>query len=324
MLRLKAKGLAQLIVNHFPAVKRNLIYWNVGAALALLTVIAVKLLVRGERKEAPRESGIAAAAGAAKRREVEKTVGVLSNSTENFLLNTASQLSNITRRGESAALRHTRIPPDEAARIGDELHQRRAELETFRRDHIYADMVSRVVAQLELHRVESSPSLKVHLVQSSKINVYCAPNGYIYITTGFVERFPKDHFVAMGLAHELGHIDLGHIQRRLSAVYASRVALRSLGKHQIDALVLQLGVPYPRDEVFQADAYGFDLAERAGWKAVQLLGLLAEMERDAERMKTAAGPEFNRPKPKLESGLEAALDSQPSPRERRLRLEQTR
>jgi predicted Zn-dependent protease len=302
--------------------KRNLIYWNVGAALALLTVIAVKLLVRGERKEAPRDSGTVAAAGAAKRREIGKTVGVLSNSTENLLLNTAGQLSNITRRGESVALRHTRVPPDEAVRIGDELHQRRAELEIFRRDHIHADLVSRVVAQLELHRIESSPSLKVHLVQSSKISVYGAPNGYIYITTGFVERFPKEHFVAMALAHELGHVDLDHIQRRLSAVYASRLALRNLGEHEIDALVLQLRAPYPPDEVFQADAYGFDLARRAGWNADQILALFVEMERDAERMKKAAGPESNRTKPKLESGLEATLDSQPSPRERRLRLEQ--
>ncbi|MGR3490834.1 MAG: M48 family metalloprotease, partial [Shimia sp.] len=79
------------------------------------------------------------------------------------------------------------------------------------------------------------PSLKPHLarladvlevekiavrrIPSDSVNAMAAPDGGIYITQGFVNRFRRGDVTPEELtsvvAHELGHVALGHAKRRM-------------------------------------------------------------------------------------------------------------
>ena len=51
---------------------------------------------------------------------------------------------------------------------------------------------------------------KITLVPDPCDNAYCLPNGKIFIGKGLLELFKSDDEIACVLAHEMGHIVLGH------------------------------------------------------------------------------------------------------------------
>lgn len=51
---------------------------------------------------------------------------------------------------------------------------------------------------------------KITLVTDPRDNAYCLPNGKIFIGQGLLELFKSDDEIACVLAHEMGHIVLGH------------------------------------------------------------------------------------------------------------------
>jgi predicted Zn-dependent protease len=51
---------------------------------------------------------------------------------------------------------------------------------------------------------------KITLVTDPRDNAYCLPNGKIFIGKGLLELFKSDDEIACVLAHEMGHIVLGH------------------------------------------------------------------------------------------------------------------
>ena len=74
--------------------------------------------------------------------------------------------------------------------------------------------------------------LRVHIYNIEPVNGLVAPDGQIYITQGFLSKFSKGDVsaeeIASVIAHELGHVALGHSRRRMidfSGQNALRTAL---------------------------------------------------------------------------------------------------
>ena len=74
--------------------------------------------------------------------------------------------------------------------------------------------------------------IKVHLYEIEPVNGLAAPDGRIFITRGFYARFRDGEVsaeeLASVIAHELGHVALGHSRRRMidfSGQNAMRMAL---------------------------------------------------------------------------------------------------
>lgn len=123
------------------------------------------------------------------------------------------------------------------------------------------------------------PKIKVHIYEIEPINGLAAPDGRIFITRGFFNKY-KDGTVtatemASVIAHELGHVALGHSRRRMidfSGQNAIRVALATVlgriipgvGIWIANMLTTMLAARISRSDEYEADAYASALLTKSG------------------------------------------------------------
>ena len=122
-------------------------------------------------------------------------------------------------------------------------------------------------------------ALDVHVYEIAPINGLAAPDGRIFITRGLLDRFHRGEIAAEELvsviAHEIGHVALGHAKRRridFTGQNAIRVALATvlgrfipgLGVLIANALAQLLAAHLSRQDEFEADAYAAALMVKAG------------------------------------------------------------
>ncbi len=123
------------------------------------------------------------------------------------------------------------------------------------------------------------PQIRVHIYEIEPVNGLAAPDGRIFITRGFYNKFHKGEVTAEELAsviaHELGHVALGHSRRRMidfSGQNAMRAALGmvlsriipGIGIWIANMLTSLLAAKLSRSDEFEADAYAAALLTKAG------------------------------------------------------------
>lgn len=141
-----------------------------------------------------------------------------------------------------------------------------------------ADPMLRVMND-RLARALDLPRIRVHIYEIDPVNGLAAPDGRIFITRGFYDRFRKGEVTAeeMGsvIAHELGHVALGHSRRRMidfSGQNALRTALGlvlarlipGIGILIAGALTSLLAARLSRSDEYEADAYAAALLTKSG------------------------------------------------------------
>lgn len=135
-------------------------------------------------------------------------------------------------------------------------------------------------------------SVPVRIYEIPAVNGLAAPDGQIFLTRGFYERYRSGAVSAEELgsviAHELGHVALGHARRRMidfSAQNAMRtllVALASrivpgLGPWLADLVTSALAARLSRQDEYEADAYAAALLTKAGIGTAPQLSLFAKL-----------------------------------------------
>lgn len=135
------------------------------------------------------------------------------------------------------------------------------------------DMSAKMAKALDL------PRIKVHLYEIEPVNGLAAPDGRIFITRGFYRKFQNGEVTGEELssviAHELGHVALGHARRRMidfSGQNALRTALMMvlgrfipfIGPWIAGALTSLLAARLSRQDEYEADAYAAALLTKAG------------------------------------------------------------
>lgn len=123
------------------------------------------------------------------------------------------------------------------------------------------------------------PTIKVNLYEVEQVNGLAAPDGRIFITRGFYDRYKSGEVTAdeisSVIAHELGHVALGHSRRRMidfSTQNAMRTALAlilsrfipGVGPWIANALTSLLAARLSREDEYEADAYATALLMKAG------------------------------------------------------------
>lgn len=121
--------------------------------------------------------------------------------------------------------------------------------------------------------------IKVHIYEIEPVNGLAAPDGRIFITRGFYDKYRAGEVTAEELAsviaHELGHVALGHTRKRMidfSGTNAVRIALATVfnrflpgvGVLIANALVSLLAAKLSRNDEYEADAYASALMVKAG------------------------------------------------------------
>jgi len=134
----------------------------------------------------------------------------------------------------------------------------------------------------EMAKVVDIPRIKVHIYEIEPVNGLAAPDGRIFITRGFFNKYKAGEVtteeMASVIAHELGHVALGHARRRMidfSGQNAVRMGLIMLlrfipvigpmiGPMIANALVSLVSARLSRDDEYEADAYASALLVKSG------------------------------------------------------------
>jgi len=123
------------------------------------------------------------------------------------------------------------------------------------------------------------PQIKVHVYRIDPINGLAAPDGRIFLTQGFIAAFKSGVVTAEELAsviaHELGHVALGHTRRRMidftgqNAVFMMLSAVLNRFIPGIGMVIARtvssaLAARLSRRDEHEADAYASALLVKAG------------------------------------------------------------
>ncbi|THH38910.1 M48 family metallopeptidase [Aliishimia ponticola] len=146
------------------------------------------------------------------------------------------------------------------------------------------------------------PRIKVHIYEIAPVNGLAAPDGRIFITRGFYNKFRNGEVsgeeMASVIAHELGHVALGHSRRRMidfSGQNAMRMALGmvlsrilpGIGIWIANMLTSLLAARLSRSDEFEADAYAAALLTKAGIGVAPQISLFSKLD---ELTRSKAGP----------------------------------
>lgn len=141
------------------------------------------------------------------------------------------------------------------------------------RDAEMAALTHRLAQALDL------PALKVQVFDVDVVNGLAAPDGRIFLTRGFLAAKARGEVTAEELAsviaHELGHVALGHMRRRMidftgqNAVFVLLSAflnrfLPIIGIWIANLISTALMARLSRRDEFEADAYASALLIKAG------------------------------------------------------------
>ena len=148
-------------------------------------------------------------------------------------------------------------------------------------------LTDRMARALDLDRI------RVHIYEVAMVNGLAAPDGRIFITRGFFDRYRAGEVTAEELAsviaHELGHVALGHSRRRMTD-FAAQNAMRTaiamvlnrllpgIGALIGNALMSLLAARLSRADEFEADAYASALLVKSGIGTGPQMSLFKKLE----------------------------------------------
>ena len=171
----------------------------------------------------------------------------------------------------------------------------------------------------DLARALDLPRIKVHIYEIEPVNGLAAPDGRIFITRGFFNKYRAGDVTAAELAsviaHELGHVALGHSRRRMidfSGQNAMRTALAmvlgrfvpGVGPLLAGALMSLLAAKLSRKDEYEADAYASALLTKAGIGTAPQISLFKKLE-TLTGARGASTPAWTMSHPKTEMRIKA-------------------
>ena len=122
------------------------------------------------------------------------------------------------------------------------------------------------------------------VLETPLVNAFAAPGGYIFITRGALELLHNESELAGVLAHEVGHVNRRHVIEQIrKADFMQEVRDQTgITGARLDRVVGQgsnvLFTGLSREDEFQADSVGYELASGAGYDAGGLAAFIGRLE----------------------------------------------
>jgi predicted Zn-dependent protease len=150
-----------------------------------------------------------------------------------------------------------------------------------------------------LARLSERPDLpwKFTVLDSSEINAFALPGGYVYITRGLLGLASNEAEVASVLSHEIGHVAARHSSQRQgrATLVGLGAALAGIltGSGQIAQIGNAIGAGYvqkfSRDQELQADTLGVRYMSRADYDPQASVSFLKKMLAESRLRAIEAG-----------------------------------
>lgn len=148
------------------------------------------------------------------------------------------------------------------------------------------------------------PRVQVRLLDSPAPNGLATPRGEIYLTSGLFKHYQSGRLtgpeIASVVAHELGHLALGHTKRRVVDVAGAQIAHFVLGG-LLSRIIPGLGIllarylsslfvaALSRKDEFEADAYATALMIKSGFGEGPQIAMLEKLRSILPRDAVAPG-----------------------------------
>ncbi len=146
----------------------------------------------------------------------------------------------------------------------------------------------------KLARVLDLPRIPVHIYEIDPVNGLAAPDGRIFITRGFYDKYRLGQVTAEEMAsvvaHELGHVALGHSKRRMFD-FSGQNAIRTMLAMILGRIIPGIGVwiaqfltsllaaRLSRQDEYEADSYAAALLTKAGIGVAPQVSLFRKLDR---------------------------------------------
>lgn len=147
------------------------------------------------------------------------------------------------------------------------------------------------------------------ILDSAEINALSAPGGKVFVSRGLLDLAPHEEALAAILAHEIGHVVLGHGVKAISQAKVTEAfsilgkeAVSSYGPTELSAVTEVFGDSvnqvvetlmtsgYSRTQEYEADAFAANLLAKTGYAAK---GLSVILDRLAQVSSSAKGGWMN-------------------------------
>jgi hypothetical protein len=167
-------------------------------------------------------------------------------------------------------------PPtwDDAA-VGEWLHEELIACFGVEEDPWALGLVATIAGRLNAVRAPAPP-LEPVILWSAHINAFIGPGRYLYLMRGLLHRAWWEDAIALTMAHEMAHHDLGHTQI-LSARFGWARRLRGVAGAALFLTLTERWLNGPEHEAC-ADAFGLDLCLKAGYNKARCLELFDVFE----------------------------------------------
>jgi predicted Zn-dependent protease len=145
----------------------------------------------------------------------------------------------------------------------------------------YVNLLGNVVAR----NSGSKYNWRFAVVNSSAVNAFAAPGGYILLSSGLLKLLDSEHELAYVIAHEVAHVSRRHHHKVIRRQQLAETARRELEADETDKDVLKLthmsaqiyAKGLDRNAEFEADRIGVETMVRAGYDPVASIDVLAKL-----------------------------------------------
>ncbi len=127
------------------------------------------------------------------------------------------------------------------------------------------------------------------LVDSSEINAFALPGGYVYVTRGLMAMLNSEAELAGVLGHEVAHITLHHgaklmvrsIGAQILSIGAAAINPQNAGQWLLvsGAMFQQINLGYGREAELESDAQGMLTATESGYHPTGIVKFLKNLRR---------------------------------------------
>lgn len=135
----------------------------------------------------------------------------------------------------------------------------------------YNDIVQEVGRRIAAVAPRKDVQYSFAVLNSDDVNAMSAPGGFIFVNKGLLDyiNFDKD-ILAFVIGHEVGHVVARHAVKMLERELKTEIAIAAITRNEQWARMLSFTrdlvlLGYGRDNEFEADRWGVELAYKAGY-----------------------------------------------------------
>ncbi|MDD5232561.1 MAG: M48 family metalloprotease [Syntrophales bacterium] len=182
---------------------------------------------------------------------------------------------------------------DDENKLGKEIHQKIEGAKLLFHDVKSEDYINRLGRKILAQSGTPSFDFRFFILNSSAINAFATPGGYVYINRGLIGLVDNESELAGVIAHEIAHVNCRHIARNIEksqkigmASLAAIVAGILLGGGTGTEAVLGLSMAtashmqlaYSRENEEEADRLGISYLAAAGYSGRGMLTFMKTMK----------------------------------------------